>query len=138
ALRAVEEAVGEASTYGLRAKGALTVVGPRLLPLEIKVSIEPDPGADFVTLEQDAKSRIAGLLNHVTGGFDGQGWRVGEAPRQADIAAVLQPLMETAVVSVEAIGRKGPKSLPDELPVDVLVQAAPADVSVVLTQKATV
>jgi len=57
-------------------------------------------------------------------------------PKRADIAAVLEPLSDMAVVRVEAIERGDSKSLPDRLAADVLVQAASADISVELLRKA--
>ncbi|MDB5678531.1 baseplate J/gp47 family protein [Sphingomonas bacterium] len=131
ALKAIARELHDVASYGSTAKGRLTVVGPRLLPIAIELRVEPDPALDFVGVADEAKARIAALCDPERGGFDGDGWPVGTPPTVDDIAAALAPLGDRAVISDIAITRADrTQTMPDPFPADVLVRVDPADIDV--------
>ena len=129
ARKAIMRTLGSVASFGTLTR--LTVVGPRLLPIAVTLTIEPDPGVDFVGIEEEAAAAILALCDHESGGFDGRGWPVGTLPTVDDIAAALAPLGDRAVIGDIAIGRSVPdQAMPDPFPSDVLIRIERADVAV--------
>jgi hypothetical protein len=73
----------------LAAAGAINVVGPVYLPVDVTAAIVPADPAEAGTVEQDALLALAAFLNPLTGGPGGLGWDVGRGLYTSDIAAVL-------------------------------------------------
>jgi hypothetical protein len=129
ARKAIVHALETVASFGILTR--LTVVGPRLLPIRVALTIEPDPGVDFVGVEEAAAAAILALCDHETGGFQGRGWPVGRPPTIEDIAAALAPLSDRAVISDIAIGRSDPhQAMPAPFLGDVLIRIERADISV--------
>ncbi|MEI9852772.1 MAG: baseplate J/gp47 family protein [Sphingomonas sp.] len=129
ARRAILRALESVASFGTITR--LTVIGPRLLPIAVTLAVEPDPGVDFVGVEEEAAAAILALCDPEGGGFDGRGWPVGVLPTIDDIAAALAPLGDRAVIGDIAIGRSEPhRAMPDPFPSDVLIRIERADIAV--------
>lgn len=138
ALKAIARDLRTVSSYGLAAPDRLRVVAPRLLPIAIDLNVQPDPGVDLVGIEEEAKAAIAAVFDHQSGGFGGSGWPVGALPTIDDIAAVLAPLGDRAVISGITVRRADPtQSMPDPFPTDVLVRIERTDIHVSAYEEAT-
>lgn len=136
--KAIAVALRAVASYGSVAPGRMTVVPPRLLPIVISLTVEPDPNIDYVGLEDAATKAIFALCDHETGGFDGAGWPVGTLPGIDDVAAVLASLGGTAVISDIVIARSNSTAaMPDPFPADVLVTIDRASVQVSAYKGAT-
>lgn len=130
-LRALERSVREAAGYGVARAGGVDIVAPRLLPLRVKLTLEPDDPDKYVEMADSAEAELVKLFDPAAGGFDGQGWPLGRAPVASDIAAALEPVGRFGVASIDAIeraDRREPKAFPPTIPPDVLVRLDPNDV----------
>jgi hypothetical protein len=73
----------------IAAAGAITVVGPVYLPVDVVTTLAPVDPATAGTVEQAALDALAGFLNPLTGGPGGLGWDVGRGLYASDISGVL-------------------------------------------------
>ena len=86
----------------LAGAGAINVVGPTYIPVDVSATIAPVDPAKAGTVEQDVLDALAAFLNPLTGGPGGQGWDVGRGLFASDIAKVLGDL--TGVDYVQDLG----------------------------------
>lgn len=124
-LRALRRSLQSAAAYGVARYGGVDIAAPRLLPLRVKLTLEPDDPEMYVEMAQAAEAHLGKLFDAATGGFDGQGWPIGRAPTPGDIAAALEPVSRFGVASVEALeraDRRGAEAFPAAIPDDVLVR----------------
>ncbi|MFE6922876.1 putative baseplate assembly protein [Nocardia sp. NPDC057663] len=75
---------------------ALTVVGPRYLPVKVAVTLNVwqhalNAGADEATLQTDTVSRIDAYLHPTRGGPDGRGWECGQPVFASDLFRAIMP-----------------------------------------------
>jgi predicted phage baseplate assembly protein len=73
----------------IAAAGAITVVGPVYLPVDVQATLAPVDPAQAGTVEQSALDALAAFLNPLTGGPGGLGWDVGRGLYASDIAGML-------------------------------------------------
>lgn len=67
----------------------LALADPILRQLAVRLVLSTPSLDDSGQLADHATTAIRALLDPATGGFDGKGWRLGEAPAAADVAACL-------------------------------------------------
>jgi hypothetical protein len=134
-LRELVATIGAAASFGLARPGALTAIGPRLLPLHVGASIAPDVAGGFADIASAATLALATHFDAAGGGLDQRGWPIGLLPRPDDIAAALDPaLAGRAVLGGIAIGRAGTRArepMPASIPADVLVRIEAAVIRIV-------
>lgn len=130
-LRALERSIREAAGYGIARPGGVDLVAPRLLPLRVKLVLEPDDPDKYIEMADSAEAELVKLFDQAAGGMDGQGWPIGRAPAESDIAAALEPLGRFGTVSIGALergDRHEPEAFPASIPGDMLVRLDPNDV----------
>ena len=130
-LRALERSVREAAGYGVARQGGVDIVAPRLLPLRVKLMLEPDDPDEYIEMADAAEAALVTLFDQAAGGLDRRGWPLGRAPVASDIAAALEPLGRFGTVligTLERADRLEPKAFPPSIPPDVLVRLDPNDV----------
>ena len=139
-LRAIGEAAGEVSTYGIGLAGRLEVVPPCLLPIAVELGLTPSRPEDFADILEQARALLADLFDPARGGHDGRGWRLGAVPDGIDISAALEPIGTRAVladIALARLDRDPPEPLPATLPLAALVRLAPTAVSAKLIEDAS-
>lgn len=110
---------------------------PRQRPLTVLLHLWADDLGLSGQLEAKAYQRIEQLLDPASGGLDQQGWPLGCAPSEADIAAALDDLGNgCGLTSVEIRDADG-KHAPAPLARDELVTLAPKGVRCEITQGGT-
>jgi predicted phage baseplate assembly protein len=133
-LRELVAAIRAAASFGLARPGALTAIGPRLLPLRVGASIAPDAPSGFADIAVAATTALAAHFDAAAGGLDQRGWPIGLLPRPDDIAAALDPpLAGRALLGDIAVGRAGDRAgepMPTTIPADVLVRVDAADIRI--------
>jgi hypothetical protein len=132
-LRELVAAVGEVASFGVSRPGGLVAVGPRLMPMRVEVTIEPDATSQFADLAREAKLALAGYFDPGSGGLDGTGWPIGLLPRADDIAAALDDLSDRAVIGAITLARAGEhagEAWPAAIPADVLARVAAGDIRI--------
>jgi hypothetical protein len=130
-LRALERSVREAAGYGVARSGGVDVVAPRLLPLRITLTLDPDDPDKYIEMADSAAVELVKLFDQAAGGFDGQGWPIGRAPVASDIAAALEPVGRFGMVSIDVLeraDRREREAFPPSIPSDVLVRLDPTDI----------
>jgi hypothetical protein len=130
-LRALERSVREAAGYGVAREGGVDIVAPRLLPLRVRLILEPDDPDKYIEMADSAEAALVRLFDQAAGGFDGRGWPLGRAPVASDIAAALEPVGRFGAASIgtlERADRLEPMAVPPSIPPDVLVRLDPNDV----------
>jgi hypothetical protein len=130
-LRALERSVREAAGYGVARVGGVNIVGPRLLPLRVKLALEPDDPDRYIEMADLAETELVKLFDQAAGGFDGRGWPIGRAPVASDIAAALEPVGRfgtASIATLERADRREPLAFPTSIPSDVLVRLDPNEV----------
>jgi hypothetical protein len=130
-LRGLERSVRDAAGYGVARAGGVAIVAPRLLPLRVKLRLEPDDPDKYIEMADSAEAALVKLFDQAAGGFDGRGWPLGRAPVASDIAAALEPVGRfgaASIVTLERADRREPQAFPASIPPDVLVRLDPNDV----------
>jgi hypothetical protein len=130
-LRALESAVRATAGFGVARAGGLSVVAPRLLPLRVTMTLEPDDPDRLIEMADAVEAALVALFDPAAGGFDGQGWPIGRLPIPADVSAALEPVAGLGVVSDIALWRAGrgrAEPLPPSLPADMLVRLDPNEI----------
>lgn len=88
-VRELERYLAARAVPDLASGGALEIKGPRVLDLKLNLALNIGSLEDSGSVSEEATSRIQQLLDPATGGFDGQGWPLGEWPDRSDLAARL-------------------------------------------------
>jgi hypothetical protein len=88
-IRAVRRYLAERTTPMLAAPNAIDVRGPVVVDLRIALALTIDAVENSGAVAAEAQRRVAALLDPADGGVDEAGWRLGDVPGEADIAAVL-------------------------------------------------
>lgn len=133
-LREFAAAIREVAGYGLAREGGLEVIPPRLLPISIRLTLQPQSAARFGEAATKVGDRLLALFDPATGNHDGRGWPVGRLPEGQDIAAALseiEPLALLEAVSIERADRANAteRELPKSVPDDVLVRLDQSDIA---------
>jgi predicted phage baseplate assembly protein len=88
-IRAIRRYLAERTTPMLAAQGAIDVRGPVVVDVRIALALTIDAVENSGAVAAEAQQRVAALLDPADGGIDKAGWRLGDVPAEADIAAVL-------------------------------------------------
>jgi hypothetical protein len=107
---------------------ALTIDGPPIRQLRVGLVLEVESLDDAGALGIEVKKRVGALFDSATGGIDGDGWPLGIAPREDDIASALvgaPKLVGIVDVTLMEIGSDGTeRPLPAAIGADQLVTLA--------------
>jgi hypothetical protein len=110
----------------LAADGALAIVGPKLLLLNVSLQLVIDRIEHSGAVSAEAERRVRALLDPASGGLDQTGWPLGRAPSQDEIVAQLvdmRHLAEVGDVSLHAVSPDGELAeVPDRLAPGQLAQ----------------
>jgi hypothetical protein len=114
----------------LAAEGAVTIVEPRLVEVRVSLMLTIDSIEHSGEVARDAKQQITDLLDPTSGRLDKTGWRLGDLPTDADIAAKLDGADHLEEINrVEIVTAIDGKALVALQPVD-LVTLAPEGINV--------
>ena len=118
----------------LAADGALTIEGPDLLPIRLRVAVTIAAIEFSGQVARDIRRRLLHLLDPATGGLEGVGWPLGALPPLDELAATLDGIdyvEELLDVRCEALQADGTtRALPRAAASRQLVQLTPDDVVV--------
>lgn len=133
-LRQFKAAIQSASGFGLSRPGGLSLVGPRLLPLAVDVTLVPRWPETFAEAAVQAAALLPAWFDPATGGREKRGWPLGALPSRQDIAAALAPIAPLAFpldVKIARADRETARArvLPEAVPPDVLVRIDPAAIA---------
>jgi hypothetical protein len=88
-IRAIRRYLAERTTPMLAAPNAIDIRGPVVVDVRVGLALTIDAVENSGAVAAEAQRRVAALLDPADGGVDEAGWRLGEVPGEADIAAVL-------------------------------------------------
>jgi hypothetical protein len=140
-LRQFAAQIRDVAGFGLSHAGGLTLVGPRLLPLAVGLSLVPRAPDLFAEAAVQATACLASWFDPATGNHDGRGWPLGRLPAREDIAAALAPIAPLALPIDVTLARAdketaAERKLPRNIPSDVLVRIDPTAISFERTEEA--
>lgn len=106
------------------ADGALRLTPATLVPLRVRLSLTIPRLEVSGRVARQVTAHIAALLDPASGGLDGGGWRIGEIPSEADIAACLQDVPELELIDAISLlsGEEGDEPLRSALRPTELLQ----------------
>jgi predicted phage baseplate assembly protein len=131
--RALRAHLLAAASPTLAAGDALRVDAPRLVTLHVELRVVADASMHSGSVARAVGERVRVLLDPATGGIEGAGWRLGEAPTEADVAAVLadvEHLERIDSVGFVRVTDDGVRTPLDALRADQLLTLAPDGVHV--------
>ena len=86
----------------LAAAGAITIRQPEDVRIKVLIKLQVADLGDADQVREACENRINELLDPKSGGFDGQGWKLGAVPGSTDIAARIEDVPHLALlVSVQ-------------------------------------
>ncbi len=85
----VQRYVETRAPAGVAESHQIEVTGPTYLPIDVDATLAPKDPSQAGTVEEDARAAIAGFLNPLHGGPDGQGWDLGRGVFLSDVAGAL-------------------------------------------------
>lgn len=133
--RAFQRLLLEAAAPSFGEKAGLTVDGPRLRRLRVHLALRVNSLDDAGETTLDVKDALRRFFDAATGGVDGEGWPLGTAPADDDIAFALaqaRGLESIANISFAEVGEDGaeiawrPAARSDEL---VMLDADPVRIA---------
>lgn len=133
-LRQFTAQIRTAAGFGLAHANGLALVGPRLLPLAVGLTMVPRAPDLFAEAAVQASACLAAWFDPATGNHDGRGWPLGKLPEPQDVAAALAPVAPLAFpvgVTLQRADKEtaADRTLPDRIPSDVLVRIDPAAIT---------
>jgi len=105
--RELRRALVACSDPALSADGAVVIAGPGLVPVHLQLRLSISSVERSGAVAQSVGDAIRNLLDPATGGLDGTGWKLGDVPSEADIAATLVGIRDLDGVEAIALQRVG-------------------------------
>ena len=78
------------TTPMLAAQGAMTIEGPAVVQVRITLDVAIDTLDSSGAVARDVEAAVRALLDPASGALDQSGWKLGEIPTDADIAAAIE------------------------------------------------
>jgi hypothetical protein len=136
-LRALQLELTQNAAPAFSTPGAVQVVPPVIVPIRIDLSLTLSDATLIGTVSQNAIAAVRQLLDPGSGGFDSQGWPLGQLLDEADIAAALAGVADidgVDSITIDSVDSEGvSQPLPATLDGTRLLQLAPDGVTVDFT-----